>query len=456
MLFVFIACDSYEYENDVNISDETCTFKSFVSPSTENTTSGWEINDTIGISAYYAGTNTIYSGYINQQYQTVDKLNFSPVTGEDKIYLSQLLVDLVAYYPYQSGLSTNYYPFDLNDQSNQKSVDILYSNNAKNKNKLASQTTLVFDHALSKIVVYSFPEDGLTVDDIQGMSVSINNVYTQASLNLWNGEIIPSGTKGSIVMNTEPSGYKSEAILLPESLSGIEITFTLADAIVYKAKLPDDFVFNSSTVYHCQAKINKTRAVINPVGISDWEIVDDIPDNNSTVENTYEVGDYYPNPTDMTTAIGVVYWLVPGTEGREGKIVSFDTSVEIWSTSNNLPLNMSITDGVLNTAIVRTQNPSLELFPAFRWCVDKGDGWYFPARYELHVLQEQWSRNKELINEKILLVGGETLSELDEYYSSSESWSYPTIMAETYSFSTKDWPSIYKIEAKRIRAIKMF
>ena len=50
----------------------------------------------------------------------------------DKIFLNNLPVDMIAYYPYQPTLLGDYYPVDLSNQSNQKMINILYSNNAKN------------------------------------------------------------------------------------------------------------------------------------------------------------------------------------------------------------------------------------------------------------------------------------------------------------------------------------
>ena len=128
-----------------------------------------------------------------------------------------------------------------------------------------------------------------------------------------------------------------------------------------------------------------------------------------------------------------------------------------WCNDNNrLDGIESIIDGEINMERAKELNPSLQQYQAFKWCADKGDGWYFPARYELHALQEQWRNNQDLINNNILLAGGEAFSENDSYFASSESRSYPYTSAELYSFIDKGWTPLNKSTIHRIRAIKEF
>ena len=88
--------------------------------------------------------------------------------------------------------------------------------------------------------------------------------------------------------------------------------------------------------------------------------------------------------------------------------------------------------------------------------MDKGEGWYLPSRYELHVLQELWLTHGEYMNSNIELINGEPFTSDDVYLVSSESRSWSNDMAETYYFSTKGWLPIYKYEPGRIRAVKEF
>ena len=136
--------------------------------------------------------------------------------------------------------------------------------------------------------------------------------------------------------------------------------------------------------------------------------------------------------------------------------MSYDSATKSWGDSNFGSLNTSISSGIINWDIVIIKDPTLEKFPAFKWCMDKGNGWYLPSRYELHVLQELWLKHGEYMNNSIGLTGGEPFTPDDVYLASSESRSWPNDRVEIYSFFTKGWLPIYKNTPGRIRAIKEF
>ena len=257
-------------------------------------------------------------------------------------------------------------------------------------------------------------------------------------------------------MRTKIGEATCEAIILPGTSSEVGLTIRLENNNEYKAILPNNQKFKAGTIYSYNLIINRTGIVLTPPEIIDWNGIDDPPDTGSSTEMTYKTGDFYPNPTDVKTAIGIVYWTRPGSDGKEGKIVSFNSDNQKWSESSSVALNNSITNGLINMSDIRLLDPSLQQFPAFLWCDKKGSGWYLPSRYELHILQEIWVYNRELMNDNILLAGGEIFAEFDTYLSSSESRSYPETMVETYSFFDKGWPSINKTDSYRIRAIKLF
>ena len=255
---------------------------------------------------------------------------------------------------------------------------------------------------------------------------------------------------------TPTSNHISEAILMPGIASDLSLTIKLTNNNTYEAKFPQGQRFNTNTIYHYNLIINKTKATLSPVEIANWTGTEEIIDTLISIDRSYEIGDFYPIPDDPKTAIGIVYWTKLGTNGRQGKIVSLDTDTHKWSVSNDYQLGTSIAVGTNNTTVVLQIDPTLEQFPAFKWCTDKGDGWFLPARYELHVLNEQWISNKEQINKNLQLAGGEPLTETDIYLASSESRSFPDDHAETYSFADKGWPSVAKTTLQRTRAVKFF
>ena len=451
---LFPSCDQKDLNSIDNVDNGICTFS--FNPTESEYSHGWIAGDIIGVSVYKSGTNEIYFNYADKQYITNNDYFFSPATDEDRIVrpLSENEVDYIAYFPYKT-IASEKYPIDLRDQSSQKNIDFLFSNNANNKTNSSKNVKLIFDHVLSKIIINSIPGEGYTDKDLEGAQITINNINVLAVFDIRTELFDVYMGNLSIIMNQEDN-IKNEAILLPGLYSDASLTIRLTNSHTYEAWFPKSQYFNSRTIYHYNLIINKASVELNSIEIADWAGVNEIPDTCISNNHSYKIGDFYPIPDDPKTAIGIVYWVMPGTNGREGKIVSFDTDTLKWSESNNYQLGTSIAVGTNNIAVVREIDPTLQEFPAFKWCADKGDGWYLPARYELHVLNKQWISNKEKINNNIQLAGGEILLETDIYLASSESRSYPNNYVETYNFEDKGWPSVEKNTHQRIRAVKFF
>ena len=92
----------------------------------------------------------------------------------------------------------------------------------------------------------------------------------------------------------------------------------------------------------------------------------------------WAVGDYY----EVGSVKGVVVWVDESKE--HGKIISIDEKVDIWATGGYNTGAKSEEDGKGNTDKVKDINAELSAFPAFKWCVAHGEGWYFPAIMEVY------------------------------------------------------------------------
>ena len=456
LLFFITACSDEDTDVNIDMNDGKYTFHSFSSSESQ-----WQPYDEIGISVYKAGSNEIYSGNNNKTYRTTKGYFFYPVLDSDRIFfpITGEAVDFVAYFPYQANLLDNkFYHIDLRNQTEQRQIDLLYSSNAKGIDKSSVNPNLVFEHPLSKIVVYSSAGETILSSDLEGMTIEINGIHAQAKFNLHNGQMDTMGVKTSIQMCTDTLNLRNEAILLPGSANGVSFSVKLANGNQHQADLSKILHFEPQTIHYFSVVVNRKGIEIQPYGVADWEECEDgsevtIPPQRSI----YQVGDFYPNPQDLSTAIGVVYWISPGSDGYNGKIVSFDTSMQSWSSFNTQSIKAeSLAYGTINLQIAQLINPELDLFPAFLWCVEKGDGWYLPARYELHIMQEEWNRNREAINSSIRLAGGEEIGSSDVYLTSTESKGYPTDQAESYSFFDKSWPAFDKTSSQRVRAVKQF
>lgn len=122
----------------------------------------------------------------------------------------------------------------------------------------------------------------------------------------------------------------------------------------------------------------------------------------------WAVGDYY----EVGSVKGVVVWVDESKE--HGKIISLDEKVALWATGGYNTGAKSEEDGKGNTDKVKDLNAELSAFPAFKWCVAHGEGWYFPAILEVYYFLNA----KETVNSTLEAHNGTKIS--DFYWSSTE------------------------------------
>lgn len=116
-------------------------------------------------------------------------------------------------------------------------------------------------------------------------------------------------------------------------------------------------------------------------------------------QKTYKLGDYYPDPDNSSTAIGIVFWL--DSTGTSGKMVSLDEAGGIrWGESDveeykTIPEVADPDKGEQATRGIFANKLSYEHFAtkyaSFNWVLAKNGGdpagmWYLPSRNELKAL----------------------------------------------------------------------
>lgn len=119
-------------------------------------------------------------------------------------------------------------------------------------------------------------------------------------------------------------------------------------------------------------------------------------------EVTYEVGQYY----DYMGVRGVICHVTP--DGKHGLILSLDEVMIDWSTFRKGSLcevgATSATDGEANMAAVAKyiadNNLSWDNFPAFKWCREKGEGWYLPSIDEMLTISNNYNGGNRLRNDR--------------------------------------------------------
>lgn len=129
------------------------------------------------------------------------------------------------------------------------------------------------------------------------------------------------------------------------------------------------------------------------------------------------MGDYY----EVGSIKGVVVWI--DESKTHGKIISLDETVSLWSTNDGITGAQSETDGKANTDKVKDLNAGFTAFPSFKWCVEHGEGWYFPAISEVKCFLSA----EPLVKQTLAEHGGTAIGSY--YWSSTESENEPETSA---------------------------
>ena len=191
------------------------------------------------------------------------------------------------------------------------------------------------------------------------------------------------------------------------------------------------------------------------------------PREKQTDEETYSIGDIY----DKDGVKGVVAALYDG--GKHGLIMSLDEACLAWSTINRKKTKSTGADnridGMANMRAIEKyiaeNNLSWSDFPAFKWCRDKGEGWFLPSINELwsagtmYMGGSRIASNRKLrkaYNENLEAAGGKPLSNIMIYHSSTEDkdpkYSYYSHMNSEPPYTN----SGYKADELFVRAFRKF
>lgn len=145
----------------------------------------------------------------------------------------------------------------------------------------------------------------------------------------------------------------------------------------------------------------------------------------------YEVGDLY----DRDGVKGVV--CIVSDEGTHGLVISLEQIYLTWSEFRKPDLRIvgaeNRTDGEENMrtveAYIAANGLSWDDFPAFKWCRERGEGWYLPSIDELLTIGHNYNggsrmknnrqtRNK--FNDALKDAGGKRMDRMVYYFSSTE------------------------------------
>lgn len=159
-------------------------------------------------------------------------------------------------------------------------------------------------------------------------------------------------------------------------------------------------------------------------------------EQEEVIEKIYRVGDYYDDGIKQ----GVVFEV--DSTGLHGKIVSLAEAKLQWCTEAEYKqaIKIGTTDkenGQNNQTVIEQITDWRTKYPAFAWCADQGEGWYFPAIDELKIIFDVSAAVTRMLQQQ----GGGNLSE--PLWSSTEEnqlrgWRIKENRSHTYSYDKLD------------------
>jgi len=262
-----------------------------VSSATRTTNGGdhWVNGDQVGIYVKEASVTLTTANYFykNSKYTVRCEANSNkgtirPHTVADSIYFpNQEPVDFIAYYPYTPQIETvendMYFVLPLDgvrmmDQSteeNRSKIDILYSDNEKNRYRLQRDSIrLSFRHVMSKLKINLIADTSMQGTDFSRVSAEVYKVPYCADLALADGItfrdtlIHDSETISMWRWDSPETSYDAtyEAILIPGTAPGREVRFVTEDDRTFTWKLDDDMDFEPGKIHVWEITIVDTSA----------------------------------------------------------------------------------------------------------------------------------------------------------------------------------------------------
>lgn len=257
-----------------------------ISPSmTRATDYGFETGDCVGLYVVnYSGNNP---GSLANTGNHVDNMRFTynGTWTPDKVITwadSKTHADLYLYYPYANVQTVTSHPFAVKtDQSTEaayKASDLM-AGKAMNVTPSENAISIPVNHVMSRITIALEAGNGFTAEALANadISVKINGVKCNASLNIASGAVSATGEPTDISPFYTNSEYK--ALIVPQTVEeGNLITVTVdgRDFNLRKA-----FTFESTKNHRFTVVLSKTSAGVN-VNINPW--VEDGEDNGGTAE----------------------------------------------------------------------------------------------------------------------------------------------------------------------------
>ena len=238
----------------------------------------------IFVEAYETGQTTAYTSGI---YTTG---NAGTLTGGLYYPANNSAVDLCAYYPSSiTSASTSFaVSSDQRTEANYQASDLMYATKLTNKSSNATHN-LMFNHALTKIVVNIEAGDGMTSSAITTYpgvtAVKINGTVLSAQLSISGGAITASKTAtGSPAdINITGTSLSNIGIIVPQTVPAGEFITIIYNSETYTYSLPSAKTFQVGRVYTYTLTLSAKEISLVNAEISDWTVGVQAPTNTAAI-----------------------------------------------------------------------------------------------------------------------------------------------------------------------------
>lgn len=177
-------------------------------------------------------------------------------------------VDFYAYYPQgtvtKETTSGNYeYALNVANQTDQETLDFMYSKNVKGCSKTSKAVALSFYHQLCKVILTVQPGEGVDEADLAELTVKVKDQNTTATFDLTAGIVERAATSVDISLYRQIDTNIYEAILLPDAATSRIFEFDLNN----NHDAPFTWDMNKELVggskYTYTVKLNRTGVVVS-------------------------------------------------------------------------------------------------------------------------------------------------------------------------------------------------
>lgn len=315
---------------------------------TRATNNQWTAGDAIGLCLFATGTNETAEQVFNYRYNaTTGGANtaFSPATTAHTAYYptTGAQVDLLAYYPYSTALSTDgSLSLDVSNQKNLPAIDLMSATTTANKNH--PNATLSFTHRLTRLVFALSGKGSVSTAQLAGATLTISGMKTQARYNLYTNTLDEAtdpatttpktttpeaSTPQDITVPLNAAGTQGTAIVLPrEAAPGVSYIITLKDGSRFTAQLSDTQELKAGTSNLFRISLNPQNVTITAT-ITDWTEMPETDLNTSSVEITTAAD----ATTDFPAGSHITLW--PGESTGDGIPFTLNANGQ-WDTETPL------------------------------------------------------------------------------------------------------------------------